>query len=670
MYYVEHRDNLLDNKTQRNTVVPVENLYQKVEPYLDSYRSMFLYDESILTHIASTGSVSGYNGKVYAPQLVFDFDSTDLDQARLDTLELVRRLIEEYDVKENEVSIYFSGRKGYHIEISSDNIRGLDHQFHQNTPLFVKRMCLAIGKDLATLDRGIYNSNRLYRIAGTLHNKESTVNGKSVKLFKTNLKLDFLKEHSTEDIQKYSMTMQIPSLLYPITNTEKLSALADQVINQVEDVTRDVSLPVLNQVGIADENLAPARIKTCMWRLYQGDYTGGRNNALLRVADHEKKQGKPQEVVKATLYGVLDIMNRRDPVKAKVDPMSDQEVDTIVRQVFNTDIDFGCFDEVLNSLCSKKCYLAPKKFNESKADTVTIAEAYKRSKQFYKQYNENLVTTGFKTLDDKMPLLLSTFNLIVGTPGTGKTSVMLNLLKNASEADMPALFFNMDMSEEMLIQRAAPVFMYERGYTGQLSGTDFMEAHANGDEALMKRAEDAFAKISENVLISSQRSMTVKDIEQEIDKQEKIWGRKIKLVIVDYVQLLKSDKEGHFNDQFNAEALTTLAKTRKICVLGLSQSTESGNTPHNASKGEYNHAKGSRTWLDQASTQINCFRPFKDTHPEYDHIITARMIKNRLGDTSAISLYFHGASGIVRDLTYNEQMEFEALKQQLQAQDE
>lgn len=666
-FYIEFRDNLEGNKTLRNTVIPLDKLYEKVDPYHDSYRGLFFYSEEMLKHVAQTGSVSRYNGPSGVKYLVWDFDSTEVEASRTDAVQLLDRLVSQYGLNENEVGIYFSGKKGFHIEIKTDGITVLDNKLDDNIPVYVKRICLSLAEGLKTLDKGIYNHNRLYRIAGTLHNKESEVAGQMVRLFKTRISGNALRTFTIEDIKKSAIKLRVPDLFYPIKDPSKLNAVVDSVVKNVNEVTREanVNLPVINQEGVSDENLAPARVKTCMWRLYQGDYTDGRNNALLRIADHEKKQGKPAEVVKATLYGVVDIMNRRNPAKAKLDPISDHEIDTLVRQAFTSEIDYGCNDFVLDAMCSKKCYLAPKKFNDSKADTVTIAEAYKRSKVFFKEYNANLVNTGFKTVDEKMPLLLSTFNLIVGRPGTGKTSVMLNLLKNASEADMPAIFFNMDMSEEMLIQRAAPIFMYDKNYTGSISGTDFMKAHADNNEALLKKAELAFEKISENVLISSQRSMTVKDIEVEIDRQEKIWGRKIKLVIVDYVQLLKSDKEGHFNDQFNAEALTTLAKNRKICVLGLSQSTGTSTTSGNGDSGEYSFAKGSRAWEEQTSTQINCFRPFKDVAPQYDHIISVRMVKNRLGATDRVDLFFHGASGIVRDLTKEEQLEFEALRQQL-----
>lgn len=658
--YVEFRQELATNKTGRDCIVLLSELHKKVDPYKDSYRSLFYYDESILKHVTDKGTVSSFRGKAGADRLVWDFDNNDLGVARKDAVALVDRLINEYGLRESEVAVYFSGRKGFAIEILVDGIEGLDGVLDENIPILVKKLCTAIGGDLESFDRVIYNHNRLYRIAGTLHQKESEVRGIGIRLFKTSLPMHLFRQGSIDEIQEYSAKIQVPEAIEAISDISKISEKFKYIQTHVDEISREINtLPVAIQNGLPDEKEAPRNSKICIWRLCQGCTVSGRDNALLRVADHERKMGMPPEVIRAKIEGVLQLMNQRDPQKAKLDPFKEEDLDRIVRQVFNNDYDFGCNDMELDALCSKKCYLAPRKFNDSKADTVTLLDAYRRSKNFYQKYYENIVPTGFSAVDNHMPLFLSTFNLIVGKPGTGKTSLMLNIMKNASLSNIPALFFSMDMSEEMLIQRCAPILMVQNGDPA-ISGKDFMMAHARGDTSLMDKAQAAFEKISNNVQISSQRSMTVKDIEEEIDRQESLWGRKAKLVIVDYVQLLKSEKEGFVNDTFNAHALTELAKNKKVCLLGLSQ------TARSQQSNEFIFAKGSGAWEEQASTQINCFRPFKDKYPEYDWIMSLRMMKNRLGATDVVDMYFHGPSGCMRDLQESEQIELAALKDRLE----
>ena len=666
--YVEFRDRLYENKSLRNLVVPVEKLFEKVDPYNDAYRGMFYYDEGILKHIAEKGSVSGYHGKLSAPYIIWDFDDSDPELSRKDTIQLIHRLIDQYDIDEEEIGVFFSGRKGFHVEVSTKGVTGLDGILDENMPHFIKRIALKIGEGLETLDKGIYNANRLYRISGTLHNKESEVDGKNLKLFKTSITPLFLLENDMESIKKYSVEIRTPIPFRVIKNTAKISKLASEVITQVKDKVKSVvDLPVLNNEGISDENKAPLRSKVCQWRIQQGDYTEGRNNALLRAAVHEKELGKPKEVVKYTLLGILEMMNNRDPKKAQVDPITEGEIDTIVKQAFHNDFSFGCNDDILNDLCSRKCYLAPAKFKESKIEMVSMLEAYEQSIGFFKNYYNNIVPTGLNTLDERVPLFLGTTNLIVAPPGSGKTSLILNIINNVSQLDMPTLFFSLDMSQQMVIQRAAPIFLTSVLNGPVISGKEFMQSFARNDESLMLKAKEAFKRVAENVKISSDRAMAVKDIEDQIDRQEKIWGTKIKLVIIDYVQLLKSEKEGYHNDTFNAEALTSLAKNKNICIIGLSQTSRSSYSNNN----EHFNAKGSGAWEEQFSTQINLFRPFKDTdHADYDHFVSLRFMKNRMGKTEKIDLYFNGATGIIRDLSFDEIGQLQALRQEFETKDD
>lgn len=662
--YIEFRDNLENNKTARNTIIPIEELPSRVDPYTDAYRSLFFYDKDILEYVAKNGSVSGFRGKAGIERLVWDFDSTDLDIARKDALALISKLKTQYQVKDNEIGIFFSGRKGFAIEVKCDGIVGIDKVLHENVPIYIKRLCIKIANELESFDRVIYNHNRLYRINGTLHQKESELEGANLRLFKTSISLSMLQNSTLDDIKKYAIELRIPEEFTTLTNPTKFSEEIQYIIAHIDEISRDIqpNAVIVDEKNLPDEKLAPNRSKICIWRLCQGHYTSQRDNALLLIADYEKKAGMPAEAIRGKLKGIVELMNRNDPVKAKLDPIIDSDLDRLVRQVMNNNYDAGCYNPILDSQCSRKCYLAHAKFDDLNTNTITLLDAYKQSRSFYRKYYENIVPTGFNTLDNNMPLFLSTLNIICGKSGTGKTSFMLNIMKHASAMNIPALFFSLDMSQEMLISRCAPILLANKEGTNLISAKSFMESHARNNTDLMDRALQEFEKISTNVLISSQRSMTVKQINDEVEKQEQIWGRKIKLVIIDYVQLLASDKEGFANHEFNASALTELAKNRGVCVIGLSQAT-----------GDYNTgailAKGSRAWEEGTSTQINCFRPFQIEQPAYDFIMSVRMAKNRLGATDTIDLFFDGASGFMRDLTESELLEVSALRDRVDHED-
>lgn len=662
--YIEFRKGLVSREKRAN-IIPLNELPTHVDPMKDCYRSLFFYTDEILKYVMDKGSVTGFRGKAGIERIVWDFDHTDLEVARRGALALIERLINEYSLNPSEIGVYFSGRKGFAIEIKAEGIEGIGGEVHENIPVYVKRFCTKLAGDLEGFDRVIYNHNRLYRVAGTLHQKPSDLEGLEINLFKTSIPLDMLQHASMEQIKKYCATITMPQTYEEIAHPEPLSKLAKDIISGVETAVR--SAPALGNPGkdgLPDENLAPKGEKICLWRLSQGTVTDFRDASLLRIAADDLKKGAHPSVIRAKISGVRDLMHESDPEKAAVDPVTDEDLDRIIRQVVNNNYDFGCHDDILAKVCSKKCYLAPKVFKEQKTTISPFIDVYRRNVSFFRDYLDNIVPTGFKSLDRTAPLLRGTFNLVVGRPGTGKTSLMLNILKNACKSDTFALFFNLDMSEPMLIQRCAPILMTTPKGEPRFSGKEFMEAHARGDVALMQEADQAFSNLAEKVCISSESSMTVADIAREIDVQEAMTGRKVELVIIDFVQLLKSDKDGLYaNSTHNAESLKNLAKEKNICILGLSQ-------PSDRSKGSDQElglaaAKGSGAWEETVSAQITCWRPFSLKHPEHDWVMTVGIPKNRLGQTGKVDLFWHGPSGIVRDLDVMELEMLESLRKNM-----
>lgn len=663
--YVEFRKGIVNNRTERANVIILDDLYKNIDPYKDCYRSLFYYDASILEHITQNNTISGFRGKVGIDRLVFDFDHQDLEIARKDALSLIDKLVSEYNIKQNEIGIFFSGRKGFALELKTVGLTELDNKVDANLPYLVKRVCLTLINGLESADRVIYNHNRLYRIAGTLHQNNSQVNGTEIQLFKTSLSEEMLRNLSIEEIKKYAITLNAPTMFDVISNPNKLNELVNKIKENINKVVKELpSVIPTNKNGLPDDNLAPKGQKVCIWRISQGTITESRNNALLRVAVHDKNLGLPKEVVYGKLMGILSLMKVNNPEKDKLDPITESDVERIVNQAFNNPYDFGCLDPILSSVCSRKCYLAPKVFPDQASSFTTFSEALDKASSFYKKYYDVIVPTGFHSIDSEMPMFLGTFGLIIGRPGSGKTSLVLNMIKNASNSGIPLAFFNIDMSEELLVQRFAPILLTDEHGRPRMSGKQFMERYARGDQELIKESKEVFDKLSEETLISSRSGLSVADIKKEIEMYESMTSKKLKLIIIDYVQLLKSDKEGLYaNSTYNAEALKELAKEKNICIVGLSQTQRSGAGDQEIGLAG---AKGSGAWEENVSTQINCWRPFSVNRPEQDWVMTLKMAKNRLGATDKVDLFWHGPSGFVRDLTEAEQMQLIALKEQVE----
>jgi replicative DNA helicase len=162
--------------------------------------------------------------------------------------------------------------------------------------------------------------------------------------------------------------------------------------------------------------------------------------------------------------------------------------------------------------------------------------------------------------------------------------------------------------------------------------------------------------------------MDVEEIGMEIRRQEEKLGRKIKMVIVDYVQLLRSPHEpgSPAAGNYNATRLRELAKEMNICMLLLSQTSRSNGGSDGDVPIGLNSAKGSGAWEEQAHNVLTCWRPFSVKNTKYDWAISVKMAKNRLGQNKTVDLYFHGPSGIVRDLEVGEEMILSGLREQME----
>jgi hypothetical protein len=651
--YLEFRSELEKDTTQRNTIISYDDLYKYIDPIKDCYRSLFYFDESIKEHVQSKGSISGFNGLVGVDKLIFDFDNLDLGLAAKDALSLVNKLITQFDLNELEIGLFFSGRKGFAVELKTDGLIGFDKLV---SPYYVKQICLYLAKDYSSFDSVIYNTTRLYRIANTQHQKISKVGGIETRLFKVPVTKQQLEGNTTEEIQKYATRPRFVIDACPISNPTKLNEVLTKIQNGFiqlqQQAQKELARP---EIATVDESLAPKNGKLCIWKLCQGTYTDNRDNALLRIANYDRQQGMPPEVIKAKLLSVLDLMSINNPEKAKLDPITESDIDRLIRQTFNNDYKFGCNDPLLSSLCGEKCYLYAVKKNMSKVGTVNILEAYNQSTKFYENYYSNLILTGIKEIDSALPMFLGTTNLLVGRPGSGKTSIILNIINNMAQLEIPTLFFSLDMSTEMVLGRLGSIVLANNAGSPQISSLEFMSQHTkqifNGD------FKKAMEKLSKYVWISSKRGMTVKDMMAEVDAQEQSMGRKFRLVIIDHIQLIKSDKNNEFERHSgNAQLITEFAKTRNVCVLGISHAVD---TEYGVS------AKGTRAWEEECSSELVCFRPFQSKMPQYDTFISLAPKKNRLGSLESIDLYYDPPSGWAREITPEEMVELDRLKQDL-----
>jgi replicative DNA helicase len=189
------------------------------------------------------------------------------------------------------------------------------------------------------------------------------------------------------------------------------------------------------------------------------------------------------------------------------------------------------------------------------------------------------VPTGFADLDRiTSGLQPSDLIIVAGRPSMGKTAFCLNIAEHAAlRADIGVAVFSLEMSKEQLAMRMlcseARVDL-SRVRTGHLSDREFPKlAMAAG------RLADA------PIFIDDTPALSVLELRAKARRLKRDAATKLGLVVVDYVQLMRSSEGKDNREQEISEisrSLKALAKELQVPVVALSQlnrQVESRNPP-------------------------------------------------------------------------------------------
>lgn len=157
--------------SKRGRVMKIE----EVEPHgSDHFTSLYGHSKDFVDYVndpstgKGKGSCRGYKGAVKPGFVPFDIDRDEIDDALKDARDLVRRLLGDYGVPEGVPRIYFSGSKGFHVELPGECLGGFEASL--NAPQKVKDLALRILDGMQT-DTAIYDRTRLWRSPNTINGK-------------------------------------------------------------------------------------------------------------------------------------------------------------------------------------------------------------------------------------------------------------------------------------------------------------------------------------------------------------------------------------------------------------------------------------------------------------------------------------------------------------------
>jgi hypothetical protein len=139
----------------------------------EAYLSAFQFDAGFAEHLARTGSPAGFAGSTWAPHLHCDVDreksTGGLDRALDDTRRLVNVLDERYAVPRDVLMPFFSGFKGFHLDVPTALFSPLaSTDFHAIARQFVETIAAEAG---VVVDVGVFDRVRAFRAPNSRHPK-------------------------------------------------------------------------------------------------------------------------------------------------------------------------------------------------------------------------------------------------------------------------------------------------------------------------------------------------------------------------------------------------------------------------------------------------------------------------------------------------------------------
>jgi replicative DNA helicase len=357
-----------------------------------NYYSIFKYNEAQYEQFKETGTVASIND-VVSSSLFFDFDSADnLEQAKTDTETLIKRLNSE-NIDNNDIQLYFSGNKGFTVIVDIDQ---------DLTPKQIRQTCINFfGKNLATLDTGIYNASRILRVPWSKHEKG---------LYKIGLDSKLFSGQSIDQILTWAADTQYDLQKPPVKIVKYSDAWT--AADAIEVVKHRAS------VSLTDK---PNSWKACKWNLLQGNFgdeAGERHSALIRLAATCRGQGYDKE---STYYLCKSALKKQADKTGREEFSKEELWNNIIEQsIFSANWQGGMYTCKSDPWLSQYCKSLGKdgcNDNEVETSFVEMKGMTNVFNQYAHNFETNIVKTGIERLDDNLTLLCSTVNGLLGQPG-------------------------------------------------------------------------------------------------------------------------------------------------------------------------------------------------------------------------------------------------------------
>ncbi|MEN2464952.1 DNA primase small subunit domain-containing protein [Ornithinibacillus sp. JPR2-1] len=227
-------------------------------------------------------------GESFMAPLYFDLDyEPDPQVSQADAVKLIDFFMNELDLKESDIWVYFSGSKGFHILINSEALgivprNDLHKIFKHIAGYLIHRL------DLKSLDLVVYTEKRMIRLPNSIHHK--------TRLHKIELSISELKNQSLEEIKALAeQPRREDEVLFSNQDRKKESNLRRESAKFFRHKQEEYleAAATVNQYEQEEfkfqKDKPPAAIKDLLENGWSSE--GGRNQATVQLACYYKEAG-------------------------------------------------------------------------------------------------------------------------------------------------------------------------------------------------------------------------------------------------------------------------------------------------------------------------------------------------------------------------------------------
>lgn len=606
------------------TLIPADEsaLPHITDKNLDWYLSVYKFNEDQKVEFQQEGSIAGITD-VIGECLIFDFDDEDLEKSRQDTVEVCKRLIAK-GFDEQNILVSFSGGKGFHVQVFIDKTL---------TPTEHRAIAEALAGDLPTFDTKVYNATRILRVVGTKHQETG--------LYKCPIGFEGLIRCTIDEIKDYAKN---------INNTSLPLNLSTQILpDEVYALAKQTKLVLVNKdVDDIDFIKKEKGWTNCKWSLVNGNFKNGNRNesvttiiATCRALNYPKLQAYYK--AKGAVQGAFE--------RFGTPKLDKEEIWNSVEGVYGPRWKGGAYTcksgdyPWLKKICDE---LGPNKCKHDEKVFIELTDLSKNFTRFAIDIEHNKIKTGLDLLDKNVTICTSTLVGLLGAPGSGKTSQLLNILKENSKKGIPSMFFSMDMGMPLVYLK---LIQKEFGITHE----EAFRIYKHGTKEERKKIDDQIADTYKSVKFCFKAGLDVEEIRSSILEYQESTGRKVKFIGLDYLECIAGPySDSTANTAIIANKLKDLANETEACVMLLLQTQKHAAQPDEPLISMKN-IKGSSVIEQACSTILTMWR--EGYSPEYkgkDNYVSIATVKDRLNSLWSEDFHWTGLTGHIRTLTSEE----------------